>query len=424
MDEIEEVLLQEINSASRLNFSGRDLNRADLSGANLNRADLSRANLTRAILSQTSLRGANLEKATLYGTNLRGADLREAILRDANLKDAVLQGVDLSGANLHKADLSGVNFHGVNLQGADLSKAILRNAVLDEHTLKDKSLHRTNFNKADLRNTNLRGTLLRGTDLSQAQLQGADLSGADLSWANLSGADLSNANISGCKIYGVSAWDVRLDGTIQLGLMITEDDKPLITVDNLEVAQFINLLLKNQKIREVINAITSKVVLILGRFTKERKPVLDALRDELRTTYNYSPVVFDFGPSAKRDLTETITLLANLSRFVIADLTDAQSIAQELQAIVPDHPSVPIQPILHRGAREYPLFEHYKEYPWVLPIYYYQDIPDLIASIKEHIITPVEQKEYEREKTKELEEEIKQLKEKVRELEQGEIRDE
>jgi hypothetical protein len=63
-------------------------------------------------------------------------------------------------------------------------------------------------------------------------------------------------------------------------LVVTSEDQPAITVDNIEVAQFVYLLLhnqKNQKIRGVIDTITSKTVLILGRFTDERKAVLDAL---------------------------------------------------------------------------------------------------------------------------------------------------
>jgi hypothetical protein len=47
-----------------------------------------------------------------------------------------------------------------------------------------------------------------------------------------------------------------------------------IQVDNLEVAQFIYLLLNNHKIRSVID---TKVVLILGRFTPVRKIVLEAI---------------------------------------------------------------------------------------------------------------------------------------------------
>jgi hypothetical protein len=169
--------------------------------------------------------------------------------------------------------------------------------------------------------------------------------------------------------------------------------------------------------RDVINTITSKVVLILGRFTDERKPILDALRDELRK-YNYSPVVFDFENPGSRNLTETISTLAHLSRFIIADITEAHSIPQELEHIVPHLPSVLVQPILQADTTEYTMFEHYKWYPWVLPIYRYQDIPSLLSSFKEHILKSVEQKEHEKDKTKALEEEVKNKNEKIRELEE------
>jgi hypothetical protein len=62
-------------------------------------------------------------------------------------------------------------------------------------------------------------------------------------------------------------------------------------VDDLDVAQFIYLLLSNQRIKNVIDTITSKAVLILGRFTEERKKVLDAIREELRQR-GYAPILF------------------------------------------------------------------------------------------------------------------------------------
>jgi hypothetical protein len=83
-------------------------------------------------------------------------------------------------------------------------------------------------------------------------------------------------------------------------LIITPSNEPEITVDNIEIAQFIYLLLNNQKIRDVIDTITSKVVLILGRFTPQRKAVLDALREELRRR-DYLPILFDFDKPASRD---------------------------------------------------------------------------------------------------------------------------
>ena len=73
-----------------------------------------------------------------------------------------------------------------------------------------------------------------------------------------------DADLTACHVYGVSAWGVNLEGAKQTDLVITPTDEPAITVDNLEVAQFIYLLLNNKKIRDVIDTITSKVVLILG----------------------------------------------------------------------------------------------------------------------------------------------------------------
>ena len=108
-------------------------------------------------------------------------------------------------------------------------------------------------------------------------------------------------------------------------MVITRPYEQVITVDNLDMAQFIYLLLHNEKIREVIDTITSKAVLILGRFTPARKIVLDAMQEELRRR-NYLPILFDFEKPASRDLTETISTLAHMARFIIDDLTEAKSI--------------------------------------------------------------------------------------------------
>jgi hypothetical protein len=66
--------------------------------------------------------------------------------------------------------------------------------------------------------------------------------------------------------------------------------------------------------------------------------VLDGLREELRQR-DYTPVLFDFGKSASKDLTGTIQTLANMARFVIADLTDPKSVPHELAMLVPTTPS-------------------------------------------------------------------------------------
>jgi hypothetical protein len=174
-------------------------------------------------------------------------------------------------------------------------------------------------------------------------------------------------------------------------LVITPDDEPEITVDNLKVAQFIYLLLNNERIRHVIDPITSKVVLILGRFTPERKAVLDALREELRQR-DYLPVLFDFDKPASKDLTGTVQTLANMARFIIADLTDPSSVPHELAMVVPGTP-VAVQPVLLEGQREYAMFVDLRiRHHWVLDPYRYASPDRLIADLREHVIVPAEAK--------------------------------
>ncbi len=184
---------------------------------------------------------------------------------------------------------------------------------------------------------------------------------------------------------------MKLAGAIQKDIVITPDLQQAIQVDRLEIAQFIYLLLNNAEIRYVIETVTSKLVLILGRFTAERKPVLDGLRDALRQR-NYLPVLFDFEKPSSRDLTETMATLAHMARFVLADITDAKSIPQELLAIVPNLPSVPIQPLLLASQQEYGMFEHFKHYPWVLPVVLYESQNALLNSLQQTLLGPVEEK--------------------------------
>jgi hypothetical protein len=169
--------------------------------------------------------------------------------------------------------------------------------------------------------------------------------------------------------------------------VITMPDQPEITVDNIEVGQFIYLLLHNEKIRSVLDTITSKVVLILGRFSKERKPVLDELRAALRRR-NMLPILFDFSIPANLDVTETVKVLAGLARFVIADVTDATEVRVELHKIIPEFTLLPVQPILLLGQPEFISLKHLKNFPWVLPTFEYESQDHLLDNLEARVIEP------------------------------------
>jgi len=317
-----------------------------------------------------------------------------------NLNGIDLSGQDWSGANFERTDFVKANFEGINLENAILTGAKHPSGVdigrsyLDGANLKNANLNNANLRRAVLIDTNLSGATLLGTNLSESDLTNAKFVGAKLTGANLIQAQLiktnfDGANLNECLTYGISTWDLSLKETEQSNLLITPPESPVITVDNIQVAQFIYLLLNNDEIRNTIVTMTSKAVLILGRFTDERKSTLDEIRTKLRMN-NYLPIMFDFEKANNRDLTETITTLAGLSRFIIADLTDPKSIPHELKAIVANLPSVPVQPIILKGQTEYAMFEHFKRYPWVLETYKYKNKGELLEACENDIIAPAE----------------------------------
>jgi hypothetical protein len=122
----------------------------------------------------------------------------------------------------------------------------------------------------------------------------------------------------------IPKWNVDLTQAKQQNLRITRTNEGTITVDDLKIAQFIHTILNNENVRNVIDTLTTKLVLILGRFTPERKVVLEEA--SWLHAHDYVPVIFDFDRPASRDFTETVVTLAHMARFIIAHLTEPASI--------------------------------------------------------------------------------------------------
>jgi uncharacterized protein YjbI with pentapeptide repeats len=158
----------------------------------------------------------------------------------------------------------------------------------------------------NLSDADLTETSLVHADLSHARPWRPNLTRANLCEAILVSTDFKNAQILACNVFGISAWELALQGATQSDLIVSHPlERSVTPVDSLELAQFIYLLLNNERLRTVIDTITSKVVVILGRFTPYRKRVLDAIRAELRCR-NYLPVVFDSrGPVAETPLKQS-----------------------------------------------------------------------------------------------------------------------
>lgn len=409
---------KEIPNLSNADLSNKDLRNIDLSFSNLRRvifrsSDLRNSNLSHTCLKNACLRGAILNDANLNDADLKNADISNSELIDVKLNHAELIGVKLINSLCFDAELNYANLSNACLLNAHLGKAKLENANLSNADLRfsdlqDAFLGNVDFTNAHLDNATLNRANLIGANLSNARLYRAELIGSTLNHAmlyntnlieaNLMGsvlikANLNRANMTNCSIYGISSWDVKLEETIQKDLIITPMfEAPDITVDNLEVAQFIYLLLNNEKIRHIIDSITSKVVLILGRFTPDRKLVLEAIKDELRKN-KYSPVLFDFEKPSSRSFIETVSTLAHMAKFIIADMTDAKIVLEEVPHIVRNI-AVPVKPLLLEGSGKEPitLFNLRVDHISLLDTFYYKDLKHLLASLKREVISPAEAK--------------------------------
>lgn len=427
-------------------LSHADFRGCNLSGANLHVANMRQSNLREAKLSSANLSHANLALAVIEEADCRGADFLRADLfyawarntdfQKASFWEAALMGVVAEGANF-----AGCQFHDVMLNHAKCNKADFRHASLTKAHFRQVSAQETNFTSANLAGASARGSDFEGATFHKATLsnghfndcrlrranlvkanlvrtilEGSDLSGADLTGATtearmrLKSANLSNANLSdldirqadlryatlvqaklrgtlltGCRIYGASAWDIRGEPGDQTELVVSEFRQKL-TVDDVEMAQFLNLMVNNKKIRNVLNTITSKSVLILGRFTPERKAILDALRNELRK-HGFVPILFDFDKPESKDFTETVMTLAGLVRFIVADITNPSSSPLELAYVVPNY-MTPLIPILQEDEEPFSMFSdlHRKYGDWVFKPMKYRDEANLIGSLKKGII--------------------------------------
>lgn len=297
-------------------------------------------------------------------------------LRRAELQSSQLANCDLSAADLREARLAWADLRSTSLRSADLRGVLINDA-------------RAPY--ADFSDSQLQNSCLWGSDFREAVFCRADLSGANLMCAQLIRADFTDANLTGCKVYGTSAWEVKLERTKQQALIITPPDKPDeagVTVDDLQVAQFVFLLLNHEALRVVLRSVTERGVLLLGRFGGGGIKMLRATADRLREK-GYLPMIFDFPRDPNRNYTETVKTLVGLSRFVVVDLS-GPSVPQELYATVP-HFKIPFVPILERGRHPWAMFKDILEYDWVLkPIVEFENPVSLQEMLDERIVGPAE----------------------------------
>ena len=304
---------------------------------------------------------------------------------------------DLRGVNFME-EFSGSDYYdlptffGVDFSNADMNMATLRNCMFFECNFDNARLTYSDLVDAHFENCSFRHTCMRVSRIGDAEFRNCIFEDCDMSYCtaentsfhesvftntkmeymSLVRTDFSDTSLDSCNLYGISSWDLNLKNSIQYNLNITPSDMPSLTVDNIELAQFLYLMINNQRLRDVLNTITSKVVLILGNFSPERKAVLDYIRNYLRKQ-DMVPVIFDFEKPSSRNLTETVITLASMATYVIADLSSPRSLPHELASIARQLPSIRFYPIIVSEEKPFGMFDDYSSYNWIRPLKKYDE---------------------------------------------------
>jgi hypothetical protein len=287
-------------------------------------------------------------------------------------------GIQVKGHN--RVDFSGMDLSSVSVYGAFAEGLQVRDALID-----GASFEEGDFSRADFRGTTFRNTRFNKTILTGAHFDGATFVNCNLNRVNLVGASFRVSEITETVVYGIAAWDLEtaegmkqsklvIERTYDLYSELIEQGKVPLMVDDIELAQFVYYLSRHKKLRDALNILNDKGVLLLGRFQGGGLERLYSIREWFQGR-GYMAMIFDFERPDNLSLTETVVTMAGLSKFVVVDLS-GPSVPAELQAIL----SQIKKPILAFG-QPYALFADLEDQARVLRV----DDANLLAALESNL---------------------------------------
>lgn len=373
----------------------------DLSDSNLTSYDLKSINLKHGNISNSVI-SEEYAQNDLTGANFQNADLSNVGLDACNLTNTNLSGANLSGVRSSEGGLRAPNFEGTNLRNATLNNAFFgrasfRRCILDGAIIENNTrFYQCSFDQASFRGTQFSNLELSNLNFPDARFtnsvwEDVEINGCEFVDANFNKAILNNCHFDSCNITGISTWSITYDEATRFSGLLASG----LQLDSLEVAQFINLLQDNKKLRAIIDTVTTKVVFILGRFGEETMPILNAISLEIKRR-GLLPVIFDFDKPENRSFIETVMTVAHMAYFVIGDFTNARIILQEATEIVKGV-AVPFAPILRMGSDFEPitLSDLRVNHRSLLETFIYDDERHLMENLQNRIINPAIEKEKE-----------------------------
>jgi uncharacterized protein YjbI with pentapeptide repeats len=229
------------------------------------------------------------------------------------------------------------------LSGVSISRAFAEGVQLQNSVFVGTTFEEGDFSRADFSGATFRDTTFNKTILTGANFDGASFVNCNLNRVNLVGALFHVKEITETVVYGIAAWDLQtsddmkqsklvIERTYELYSDLIQQGKVPMMVDDIELAQFVYYLSNHKKLRDALNILNDRGVLLLGRFKDGGLERLYSMREWFQGK-GYMAMIFDFARPDNLSLTETVVTMAGLSKFIVVDLSGS-SVPAELQAIL------------------------------------------------------------------------------------------
>ncbi|MCX7012073.1 MAG: pentapeptide repeat-containing protein [Candidatus Sumerlaeota bacterium] len=256
-------------------------------------------------------------------------------LRSADLLLICIDGYNLSGALLQKAAFDHSSLEGVSFQNAELSRSGFQEATVSRCDFRGAKMAKSRFVRAFVQSSDFRHSDIHGADFSDATIWNCNMQDADLLECNLEHAQMVNtnlrrANLTDCKAYGSSTWDVDLDGAVQDSLFITLHGSDGVFIDDLALAQTVNLLMNGGGSSGLLKALSARIVIVFTPMSGERSPLIQTIKQTARER-GFFPVVCGFSGRDAGIRQRVLSRLSQVSRRVIIDAVEGQVFVREIQ---------------------------------------------------------------------------------------------
>ena len=367
-------------------FSRLERQNIDVSAVTFLRCNFSYSTISDSILDGATFSHCPMDSVTIEHTSADDVGFESSDLQRARLRDVDVNGCRFRGGSLRNADLWLARFRNGEFRQTEMGWLTASGGSFDSVQFFDTELDGARFLSVGFRGASFENVQLPHSVWSDIKLEDSRWRNVDLRHASFFRVNCDGASFENCNVFGLGVCELAGQLRRESRLLCGEGPDPLL-LNDLRFAPFLHELAYEDAFGRVVEALTAKFVLILGRFTDDRKPILDRLRRALRH-FGYVPHLVDY--DCKQSWLHVVKTAAMCSRFVIADLTEPRSVPAEVVEILRLRETLIVAPIVQAGYDEPPIFGELRATGQLLTKYEYRDADVLIRHLATAVIEPCE----------------------------------